>query len=397
MTDELTINGLNIDDFETVRALVVAELRASISTILDLSADQPAGALMDIFLEKRQELAELLQEIHSAIDPDQASGQSLDAICSMTGTYRTAATYGTVGLTLGLDATTTVPAGSIASVTGDPDNQWIIDAAVTSTTAGDYAATATASASGVVPALLGTITTITTPVSGWNSVTNAADATSGVARETDSALALRRELELQQGGTTTLGAIVAEVSEIAAVVDVAGYENNRWYTQDAMPPHSVEIVYYAGATTPTATATVEAIAEAIQTEKAAGVRAYGTDIDGDVPATTSTTVTDDYGTYEIGFTRATELTVQLEYTLTTNSSYPGPATFKAAIASWADANLGIGDDVLYTKLIDIGYNTAGIDNLALRLRFSGDAWGVADLSVGGRQIGLIDVSDITVL
>lgn len=394
MTDELTATGLNIDDYETTRALVVAELRAEISSILDVGADQPIGQIVDIILEKRQELAELLQELHSAQDPDQATGQSLDAVSSMTGTYRDPDTAGTVTLTLDLDATTTVPAGSIAAVTGDADNQWILDSAVTSTTAGNYDGTATASATGPIQALSGTITTIVTSVSGWNSVTNALDATVGEDRETDTDFRLRREVELQQGGATSLGAIVAEVSAIDGVLAVEGYENPHWYSYDGMPPHSVEIVYWAGATVPVDPNIVTAIATAIQETKAAGIKAYGTDIDGNGPA--YETVTDDYGSYDVGFTVAADRRVELEYTLTTNTDYPGDATFQAAVAAWADANLSIGDDVLYTKLIDVGYNTAGIDNLALRLRFFGGAWGTADLTIGSREIAQVDSGDISI-
>lgn len=395
MTDELTSTGLNLDDFETVRALVVAQLRATISNILDVSPDQPIGQITDITLEHRQQISELLQEIYSAMDPEQATGQSLDALCSMTGTYRNPATYGTVGLTLNLNAATTVSAGKIAAVTGDPDNQWILDADVTSVGAGNYAGTATASETGVIQALAGTITTIVTPVAGWNSVTNALDADEGEEVESDTDLRLRREVELQQGGSTALGAVVAAVSAIEEVIQVIGYENVRAYVQDGMPPKSIEIVYWSGATSPTPAAVVAEIAETIQSEKAGGIQAYGTDTDG--ASTETETVTDDYGSYEIGFTRAEDLRVELEYTLTTNSNYPGDATFQAYVSGWSDDNIGIGDDVFYTKMIDVGYNVAGIDNLSLRLRFFGGAWGTADLSVGGRQIATVDSGDITVI
>jgi uncharacterized phage protein gp47/JayE len=395
MTDQLTATGLELDDFETVRALIVTQLRSTISAILDVSPDQPVGQLTDIFTEHRQQHSELLQEIYSAMDPEQATGQSLDAICSMTGTYRNPATAGTVALTLNLNAATTVPAGSIAAVTGDPDNQWILDAAVTSVGAGNYPGAATASNTGVIPAVAGTITTIVTPVVGWNSVTNAADATEGEERESDTDLRLRREQELQQGGSTSLGAVVAAVSAIEEVIQVVGYENVRSYVQDGMPPKSIEIVYWAGATTPTPAATVAEIAETIQSEKAGGIEAYGTDTDGDTPPTQYETVTDDYGTYLISFTRAEDLRVVLTYVLTTNSDYPGNATFRAYVSSWCDDNLGIGDDVYYTKMIDVGYNVAGIDNLTLTLNFFGDPPGTADLTVGGRQIATVDSGDVS--
>jgi uncharacterized phage protein gp47/JayE len=396
MTDELTSTGLNLDDFETVRALVVAQLRATISNILDVSPDQPIGQITDITLEHRQQISELLQEIYSAMDPEQATGQSLDALCSMTGTYRNPATYGTVGLTLNLNAATTVPAGSIAAVTGDPDNQWILDADVTSVGAGNYAGTATASETGVIQALAGTITTIVTPVAGWNSVTNALDADEGEEVESDTDLRLRREVELQQGGSTTLGAVVAAVSAIEEVIQVIGYENVRSYVQDGMPPKSIEIVYWSGATSPTPPAVVAEIAETIQSEKAGGIQAYGTNTDDGAPPAETQPVTDDYGTYHIGFTRATDLRVRLDYTLTTNSDYPGHAAFQAYVSGWCDDNLGIGDDVLYTKMIDVGYNVAGIDNLSLQLEFFGAGYGTADLSVGARQIATVAAGDVIV-
>jgi uncharacterized phage protein gp47/JayE len=396
MTDELTSTGLNLDDFETVRALVVAQLRATISNILDVSPDQPIGQITDITLEHRQQISELLQEIYSAMDPEQATGQSLDALCSMTGTYRNPATYGTVGLTLNLNAATTVPAGSIAAVTGDPDNQWILDADVTSVGAGNYAGTATASETGVIQALAGTITTIVTPVAGWNSVTNALDADEGEEVESDTDLRLRREVELQQGGSTTLGAVVAAVSAIEEVLQVIGYENVRSYVQDGMPPKSIEIVYWSGATSPTPPAVVAEIAETIQSEKAGGIQAYGTNTDDGAPPAETQPVTDDYGTYNIGFTRAEDLRVRLDYTLTTNSDYPGHAAFQAYVSGWCDDNLGIGDDVLYTKMIDVGYNVAGIDNLSLQLEFFGAGYGTADLSVGARQIATVAAGDVIV-
>jgi len=43
-----------------------------------------------------EQLAELVQEVHASHDPDQATGRSLDAVSSITGTYRDDATFSTV-------------------------------------------------------------------------------------------------------------------------------------------------------------------------------------------------------------------------------------------------------------------------------------------------------------
>lgn len=391
MTDQLTATGLEIDTLEDRIASVSADLRTSISAILDLSPDQPTGQLVRIVLEHVQQLAELLQEVHSAFDPDQATGASQTALALVTGTVRRDATHGTVAVTLDLDAATTVPAGTLFAVLGDPTNEWSLDADVTSVGAGPYAGTATAVIAGPYPALAATITVIVTPVGGLNSVTNAADATAGLAEETDAELRVRRELEVTQGGSTSAAAILAAVLANTEVREAACFENDTdWTSADGMPPHSVEVCYWAGAVAPP---TLSAdLAETILEQKAGGIQAYGSTVE---------TVVDAAGSHQIGLTEAADRAVGLEFTLTTDSSagYPGDAAFKAAMADIAQAQQGIGDDVLLSRWIANAFTVPGVVEVTL-LRtqwIDTPGWAVTNRVITARQVATISTADMVVL
>ena len=403
MTDTLTSTGLTIRTLSERIALIKASLRSAIAANLDLSSDQPDGQFVEILAEAIQQLAELSQEVHGAFDPDQATGLSLTALSLITGTLRRVATYGTVTLDLDLDATTTVPAGTIFAVSGEPDNQWILDSAVTSVGAGTYQGTATASQSGAIPALATTISVIVTPVAGLNSVDNPTDATAGLELETDTALRLRREVEVEQGGSASVDSIQAALSEITEVLEVIVLENERSRAADGMPPHSIEPVIWTGGTDPAASVLAE-IASTIFSEKASGVQSYGTNTnDGDYsdPLTRELTQThtDTQGNeHEIGWTLAEGMRVELEYTLVTDSNYPGDAAFQAAVAAWDDSNLSIGEDVLHARFIANAFDVDGVVNVTLlRLRFFGGAWGTSDLTITNRQKATISSGDITVI
>jgi uncharacterized phage protein gp47/JayE len=384
--DQLTATGLEIDDYATRVATVIAGLRASISPVLDVSTDQPTGQFIKIQTEQIQAIAELLQELHSAIDPDQATNRSLDAVSSITGTYRRAATHGSVTLTLTLGAAITVPAGSIASVSGDPDNQWILDEDVTSVAAGDYTGTATAATAGALQALAGTITIITTPVAGWTAVTNAADAVEGSEEETDTELRLRREIEVTTGGSTSVDSIAAAVSQVTGIIEVYCYENATNRVVAPMPPHSIEIVYWDGGA---AAADTDEITSAIFEEKTAGIQAYGT---------SSTIVEDSQGNeHTIGYTLADEQRILVEVDVNSDGTVADTA-LETAIETLVGAfgPPGIGDEVYRSKISAEVSDLDGVLNVvAVRLSIHPAAVAAADIIIGPREIATISSGDVT--
>ena len=393
MTDALDGTGLTIKTLQERIAELKAELRTNISPNLYLEADSPTGQLIELTMEKLQQVAELVQEVHTAMDPSQATGNTLSALAALTGTQKRMATYGSVTLTVNLDGGTTLSAGSIAAVATDATNTWITDEDVVAPAgpAADYPVTATAGTAGVYQALAGTITTIITAVAGWNTVTNASDAEEGQDEETDTALRTRRALEVSLGGSTSPQSIQADVSAIDGIESVTVYNNDLWYAQSGRPPHSFEVVVWDGAIPAVANAD---LAETIYESKPAGIQAFGV---------TNVQHVDDAGeTHTIGFSRATQVDILVDITLEVGSGYVGDAAVQAAIAALV-RGLAVGEDVFRDDIIATVKDLAGVERVTLASgplldTVAGGAPAAADLSMTETEKAWIDdqAADITV-
>lgn len=388
MTDQLTSAGLTIDDLSTRKSALKAAIRTACGANLDLSPDQPDGQFVEIFTETVQAALEVLQEVYAGFDRDEASGDALVSLCSLTGTNQREATKGTVTLTLTLDAGITVPALSVAHVSGDPANRWETDTDVTSVLAGNYTVTATCTQTGAVQALANTITVIATPVAGWTVVDNAASATEGLEIETDTELRLRAEQELALGGSATVAAIQADIISMGTTAGSETYcrvyENttNGW-DSEGRPPHSFEPVIWA-----VPALTDADITEQLWDSKPAGIRSWGS---------TTSSHTDDYGvSHELGYTIATDLVLEVYITLTKDATtYPGDSDLELALMEHIET-LSVGDDVIWSQLVGICFDVPGVEDVAVTICWSGGAPAAANLTVAYNEVATLDSSDITI-
>lgn len=394
MADELTSTGLTIDTLATRLARIKAAIRSTISNNLNLSPSTPWGQFIGILCEEIQSVLELLQEVHTAFDPDQATGNTLSVLAALTGTTRQEATAGTVTLTLNLDASTTVPAGSIAAVSTDNTNRWATDSATTSTGAGDYPAAATCTQTGSIQALAGTITDIVTPVAGWNTVTNASDATTGQDEATDTELRLAREVEVSLPGSSTTSAIAAQISsDVPEIISLVVEENTSWQSQNGMPPKSIEVIIWDGSTPLAANAD---IVESIYSQKPAGIQAFGD---------TVVTHTDDEGNdHQIGFTRVTVRNILCDITLVTTggTEYVGDTAVQQAIHDYIETTLSVGGDVRRSDIVRIVDGLTGVDYVDFSagplLSIKPAATAAQDILIARDEKAMVDVmaTDISV-
>ena len=417
-----------------------------------IPADSVAGQRIGLHAERMAELWEVGQALASSFDPDGATGRSLDILCAITGTVRNQErqTTGTVALTG--DPATVVPAGATVSipVVGtrfDVDanatlvalSAWtvntayalgdrvtngisparvyqavaggtsalvgsgpsgtgsaIVDATVTWSYVGDGTAAVDATFSAQVPgpfaALTGQITSIESPVSGWLSVRNMADAAVGAYVETDAALRNRRESELAGRGNGPVPAIRADILKVgqgtaSPVLDCIVFEN---YTDvvdvNGIPPHSFEAVVLGGLDVD--------IRQTIFDTKPAAIRPHGT---------VSGTVTDSTGiSHIIKFTRPTTYSIWIEIDVTYNAAkWPldGNAQVNAAIlAALTPANgYTLGKNVTVWGIgaaVDV---VPGVLNVtAIRLGTAPAPVGVVDIPIGIREVALFDSARILV-
>jgi uncharacterized phage protein gp47/JayE len=310
------------------------QFQANIDADLDVDPDQPFGQIIGIFAKEFQQATELLATAFNMVNPNAAEGILLANVCALTGTSPEIASYGNVLCELTLNPGTTVPAGSVVYVAGQPAIAWSLDTAVTY--AGDGTdswlsppVTFTCTQTGAINALAGTVTGIGSPIAGWVAVTNPAAATPGHAGDTDTTLRIRRNEEVTTSGAGNINAVQAAV---AAAIEpfYSGNSATVWVgenttgTIDAngVPGHSIHVVYWDGTAHLTPANT---IAQAIFDAKADGVGTYGA---------LSGTATDALGgTHTVYFDQGASVNIYINLVTTPAITFSGNTTQYAAIES----------------------------------------------------------------
>src|SRR6185312_9684965 len=97
---------------------------------------------------------------------------------------------------------------------------------VTIPNAGTINVSATCTTIGAISASANTISSIATPILGWQTVNNASAATAGNAVETDAQLRLRHEASVSLPSTSIFAGIAAAIAQVTGVTRVTPYENN---------------------------------------------------------------------------------------------------------------------------------------------------------------------------
>ena len=391
--------GLDATGF-TVKLLteILTEIQTTqknrIHPALDHSAEKSLGQMNGTFAEREALLWELLRVVMVQFDPDQAEGYLLEALCALTGTVRRAASRSLVDVSVNLDAAITLPLGSRANVKDQPTKVFRTTAAITSVLAGDYPGVCEGEVTGPLAAPAGTLTVITGPVAGWNSITNAEDAALGRVQDTDATLRERRAQELSRAGACTPDAIRADLLEVPGVEKVTVFENNTDFTDDdGIPAHSIEVLIYDGVVPAVAN---NVLAQAIWDTRAP-TRTYGN---------ASGTAVDSEGTSRtVSFSRPVAKNVYLTVTVDGEGVIPANATtlLEDRLVTEGNEVLQPGVDVIALALKcilldtkkDLGYAWVN-DVPTLLLGFAATPTLGNNLAITSREIARLDTSRTTI-
>jgi uncharacterized phage protein gp47/JayE len=436
----LTTEGFVIKPLEVIKAEREADLKTAFGSSINLASRSGFGQLVGIFSEREALLWELAQEVHSAFDPDAATGDSLSSLSALTGTLREGATKSTVTLTALGTAGTLLSAGRVVSVvtlgtkfetTEDATilalTAWAINTAYTvgqrvtnsskayecitaGTSAGSGGPTTTSSditdntahwkylgsstgavdvaaeaqETGPLPALAGTLTEIETPVGGWASVTNLLDATLGQDEESDTDLRTRRADEVAGEGNATIDAIRRGVLAVDGVSACYVFQNVTLTTDgDGIPGKAVEVLVQGGAD--------QDIIDAIFAEVAGGIETHGTE---------SGTATDSAGNeHTIEFSRADEVEIYvIADVVKVADEFPadGSDQVKAAIVDYGDT-YPIGKDVYANALRARIFAIDGVLNVTnLKIGTAPTPTLETTITITSRQRATFDTSRVTV-
>lgn len=374
-----------LDEIETSQ-------KGSLGAALDVGSDNPLGQMNGIMATKLGEIHELIEVAYNAFDPDKVEDAIQDALCALTGTVRAPAEATKVFATLSITGTITVPAGSKVSIDGRADLVFDLEEDVVSTGSGDYPGTFICETLGPVTVNTGTLTEIITPVAGWDSVTNddpvpGAGGELGSDVETSTDLRARRDNELVAQGSSSLDATVEAVREVEDVLEVQGFENTSLVTDsDGLPGKSFEIVVWDD---DPPQADEDVIGQTIWDHKPSGIETYGS---------ISTDVEDlDGNPRTVLWSRATALDLYLEFDIVKTDDYAGDDALKEAVVARVKALQGIGDDVIALALKYVPLTLTGvIDVPTLALDFVSSPTNEDNLTVGSREIAVLDVNNIDI-
>jgi uncharacterized phage protein gp47/JayE len=383
----VTSTGFIRKPIETILEEIEDDQKAALGAGFDVSAQSPAGQINGVVATALDELWEVAAAVYASLDPDSATGAALSALSSLTGTVREAATKSTVTASVNLDAGKTLAAGAVASVSGNPSARFVTTVAVTNGGGAPAAVPVAmeAETAGVVVANAGTLTVIESAQTGWNSITNALDAELGEVAETDAEIRTRREVDLRRAGAAAVDALKADIEAVVDVTSATVFENPTDFVDaDGVPAHAFEAVVLGGA--------ANDIAQAIWDSKAAGIEAHG-DVTG--------TATDSEGdSQSVDFSRPTEVDIYIDVEVDVDDDYAatGDADIETALAAFGQANLGTGDDVIYSQLFGIIFAVSGVvDVTLLETGIAPAPAGTTNIVITSRQLANIDTANITVV
>lgn len=282
----VTPAGLAIPSLTQIRDDIAADQRATIDPNLDTSADSPQGQVNGVMANAFRLLWEALVPAFGSNDPDAAEGIFLDQLMAVTGSTRTPAAPSTLKgafqAVVNLNPNTVLLAGRGAAVLGNPTASFHTIADFTAPNVGgaaDYLIDMESDVTGPVVANSGTLTVITTPVVGWNSVNNPFDAVLGTLQDNDPQARVVRETDLRSSGNATVDAIRARLLGITLpdgnkpVTQSFVFQNESEVVDgNGLPGHSLLCILYDGIS---AVVPNDTVAQTLWKSKPAGVHMIG--------------------------------------------------------------------------------------------------------------------------
>lgn len=397
----ITTEGLQIPTVEKLLIDLSAEQRANIDPNLNTDADSVVGQLNGIVSSHLREAYEVLRITHGGFDPDNAEGFLLAALCSLTGTTPAAATRSVFSnsrkLKIGLDASKTIPSGTVFHVSGDPTTRFATTESITSTTAGFYYVSAECDQTGAIHCNAGTLLVIATPVVGLNSVINEYDAIVGQAADSDQQLRERRESELRATGSGTVDSLRSDVIDIKLsddsnpILNCTVFENdtNAIDVVTGNAAHSMEVLVFDGVVPACPN---DIIAQAIWNSKPGGILMLGSSNGNAIDRAGVTRI--------VPFTRTSIIEIKFQFSLVIETAkYAGDNAAKAAVQNAFTSKVNPGKTIRANDYVKALLGVAGVlDITNMQIAKLADAFPVdgTNLSLGLREMGNADSSNMSI-
>ena len=351
----ITDKGISIKSFnEIAQELREDWITAFGGETIDLSSSSPDGLEIDLKAKEIRSISELVQAVASKLTLEGSSGVWVDIFMSYRGITRLGAAYSYVYLLFTGSNGTVIPEGTL--VNNLFNDQFSTDSEITIGIEGTAYVRATSLNIGPVDVSKGTWS-LNQSIAGVSSVVVEDDGVIGRFEETDAEIKARAKNTVHDG-LATLPTIKSYIeNNVTGITSVSVFENETSSTVNGRPPHSIEVMVLGGSD--------EEIARAIYKSKPAGIKAYGTHIEGDGYLVLDS----NGGPHYVNWSTLNTAYLWINVAITHYEEEILPDNYseliKQAIVEWAEKEYTFGKDVIPLRICVPVYSVDGIEDVTI--------------------------------
>lgn len=398
MADEayqyIDATGVVVPDTSALLTTVQDEFKAVFGADLPVTPDTTQGVLITGETLARDAVVRNNAALANQINPNLAGGVFLDALCALTGLSRTRATRSVVTANLAGQPGTIIAQGSRAQTAAGAVFESL--ATVVLNGAGTASAEFRAIEFGPVPAAIGALNQIVDGVIGWETITNPAAATLGLAEQSDASLRQLRADTLALQNVALPESITSAVSAVANVRSLAFLENVANTTEViegiSLVPHSIFVCVDGGSD--------QEVAAAILANKSLGCNFNGnTTVEVVEPVTGQA--------YDVIFERPEEIDILVRVTVSLDGTLIDPNTaIPAAVVAYANGEMPnekgfvVGGDVSPFEIgaaVNSAYPTVYVKKVEVALDEMSPAYSTNDIPIAKDQVARTQTGNVTVV
>lgn len=369
------------------RPEIVEDMQAKAKNLFGNDINLAVNAVIGILIQLLSYPISLLwfglEAVYNAMNINEAEGQDLDNLAKKIGIKRFSGQKATGEVTFEGDNGTVIPEGFQVETDEKEEKvfQTTSEVVITNGSVTVEIISVEEGSQNNVPA--NTITKTTEVISGIDSVTNNQQTLGGRDRESDTKLRQRYFDSLDRPGGSTTTAIRANILEETQASACIVLENvTMQVDSEGLPRKSFESIVYGG--------TNENIAQAIFEKKPAGIEPFG--------SITEIVTDSSNNNHQIKFSRATPINIYFDMDLDTNGDYPlnGNEQVTEMLVNYI-SSVGVGENVIYNKIIDIIFNIEGInDIIRLKIGKVPSPTSEDNIEIQSREVAETDSSNVVI-
>jgi hypothetical protein len=223
--DYIESTGIIVPDTSDIKTEIEGEYQTAFGADIALGSDTPQGKLIAAETTSRTRVAQLMAMLANMMNPNQAGGVFLDAICSFLGLEREAATFTVVpNVAVTGNPNFIMQAGQMQAV-GDTSGAFFVNTrSIQFDGSGNATVDFQCQTAGPIECPINDLK-IATQVLGWETISNASPGAPGIDQQSDVSLRAVRNNTLAKQGISTVEAQISDLYATPGVLSVAYREN----------------------------------------------------------------------------------------------------------------------------------------------------------------------------